>query len=115
MSIRETILAQKSAGETITPKYLDGQAVRVAVMSVGERRDFLKASNDENGEQDSALLEAAIVVECVRDPATGDRVFGATDIEALVNLPALVLDELAEPCLRVNGLAVGSVDAALKN
>lgn len=115
MSLRESIIAQKAKKKTITPSYLDGKEVEIRVMSVGERRDFLKSSNDEDGNQDAALLEAAIIIECVYDPETGKRVFEPTDRDTLVSLPAPILDELAEPCLEINGLLVNSVDAALKN
>lgn len=115
MSLRDSILAQKPKSQSVTPSFLDGQTVEVRVMSVKERRDMLAAANDDEGNHDAAAFEAAAVIACTYDPETGRRVFEETDKEALTELPSNVLDELAEPALRLNGLLVAGVEAALKN
>lgn len=115
MSLRERILAQKAKAVVVTPSFLDGQSVEVRVMSVKERRDVFQAANNDDGNQDAAQFEAAVVIACTFDHDSGQRVFQMTDQEALAELPSDVLDQLAEPALRINGLLIGGVEAALKN
>lgn len=118
-SLREQILARRDApGLTITPSFLDGQAVDVVIMTVAERRDLITQATNDEGERDAAEFEALTVIHCVCIAGTKERLFKLGDKDALMELPATVLDELAEPALRINGLLISSVpdvETARKN
>lgn len=85
------------------------------MLTVAERRDLFQQATNEDGEQDPAVFEAMAVIHCVCIPGTRERLFKIGDKESLTELPAPVLDELAEPALRINGLLISGVKTALKN
>jgi hypothetical protein len=114
-TLRAKLLAQtKRKSVTITPAFLDGVPVRLPVMSVGERRDLITATTNDEGERDAAHFEAMVVIACAYD-AKGEKLLSDGDRDALVELPSSVLDELAAPALQINGLLIGGVETARKN
>jgi len=118
-SLRELVLARRvPKGELITPSFLDGQTVEVCIMTVGERRDLMAQAKNDQGEADPAEIEALVVIHTACIPGTRERLFTLGDKDALIEMAATELDELAEPALRINGMAKGGVpdlETARKN
>lgn len=118
-TLRENVFKKrKPRSVTIRPSFLadsDTPDVEVRVMTIRARSDMITESTQDDGERDSAVFIARLVIETAFVPGTEDKVFARADQEALAELPSDVLDELAEPALRINGLMIGAVQAAEKN
>lgn len=54
-------------------------------------------------EVDHAELQVWSIIYCARDPETGEQLFDASHHDALLALPASVLDILARPALQLLG------------
>lgn len=118
-TLRERVFAQRQGKRVrVSPAFLEGAEIELCEMTVGERRDLIERSSAEDGTRDAAQFEALVVIACARDPETKKPVFTLGDRDTLVDLPASVLDALAEPALRMNGLLLNGapdVGAGLKN
>lgn len=121
MNLRERILAQsKRKTVTVSPEFLQGsetETIELVEMTVGERSALVSATYEDGQLRDSAEYEAMVVIACARDPKTQANVFTTGDRDTLMSLPASVLDAIAAPALRINGLMIGGadVDTAVKN
>lgn len=61
----------------------------------------------------------ALVMLCLFDPQTGERIFGREDVQTVANAPASLFDKYFAPlvdlypkALEINGLAAGAVEEA---
>lgn len=95
---------------------IDGETFMVLIPTLAERKIILDmggVSGDENGKAtgDTAKLAAAALVNLVVD-AGGEKLFEATDFEALQKLPVnSVADRLAQEALKVMMPATKGKDA----
>jgi hypothetical protein len=114
-SIRERILAaddiKKERGVHV-PEW--DVTVDVWGLSGEERARALKGGTVD-GEMDDALVAVAMVIESVRDPASGERVFGEADRDALHKKASTPVARLARIALSISGLSKEALDGIRGN
>lgn len=115
MSLRQQILAaddiKKERGVHI-PEW--NATVDVWGMT-GEERARAVAAGRLDDVLDEMKLAAAVVIETVRDPATGERVLQPADRDALLLKSAGTLTRLAKIGLRLSGMSEDAREEITKN
>ena len=90
--------------------------VTVEVRSMDARSRILMTQDvSEDGGVSMERLYPDMVIQTAHDPATGERIFGADDRDALLGKSSAALDLLATAAMRVSGMTPGAVDEAGKD
>jgi hypothetical protein len=83
------------------PREWGGAEVLVRGMTAGELADYATAV----AKLPSKLQSAELIVACVRDPETGERVFEKADRDTLAGKGARPFGEILAACHRLSGFA----------
>lgn len=113
-SLRSRILE----AEDITSEMVDVPqwGVTVEVRSMDARSRILMTQDvSDDGSVSMERLYPDMVIQTAHDPATGERIFGPDDRDALLAKSSAALDILATAAMRVSGMAPGAVDAVGKD
>ena len=114
MSIRDRIIAASdTASELLVIKEWD-VTVEVRSMSGAARAVLIQDAANNDGKVNFAKILPEIIIGCVFDPETGERVFESKDEEALMEKSGQVLDKVLAVAMRLSGFADGAVDVAGK-
>lgn len=114
---RNTILGSaKVKRETVTLT-IEGEPVVVEVRGItaGGRGRLLNSARTDDGTLDFERYYAQLVIETAHDPASGQPLFGAADLDAVNALPAPVVQQLAEAAESLSGLGGGAAEVLEKN
>ena len=115
MSFKESFLSVKPRREAITLAGV-GECF-IAEMTGAERDDYESEQFKQNGksvEINRKNARARLIVKTVVD-ADGNRIFTDSEVEAVGNRPASLLDPIFEKSLQVNGFSKKDVDELVKN
>lgn len=109
-TIRETILAcdDLTREEVFIPEWK--QTVFVRTMTSGER---CRWENMTTGQKRDDILAHLAVMTCVDE--SGDPIFQAGDVQALMGKSGVALDRILAAALRVNAIRQSDVDELAKN
>ena len=93
-----------------------GVTVRVRSMSAADRAaTFAEANANNNNLPDLDSFWGRVMVECILEADTNERVFQPSDVEWLLSdKSAEVISRLSEICMKVSGLTKDAVDEAGK-
>ena len=91
--------------------------VKIGIRSMtAKQRADMQQNWMEEGEQSAINLYQTVLLHCCFDPNTGEQVFSEDDMEWLLEEKAAqVVDQVAQECLKVSGLAGNIVDEAGKD
>ena len=91
--------------------------VKLGIMSMTAlQRAQMQSEWSESEENSASKLFSMVILYCVIDPDSGEAVFTEEDLEwLLAEKSAQTVDEVAQVCLRVSGLAADSVDEVGKD
>ena len=114
MSIRDRIIAANdtAAELLVVPEW--GVTVEVRSMSGAARAVLVQDAANNDSKINFAKVLPEIIIGCVFDPDTGERVFESEDTEALMEKSGQVLDKVLAIAMRLSGFTDGAVDAAGK-
>lgn len=114
-NLREKILAsQDIQQETIeVPEW--GCSLLVKSMTGKERSFLFTTAIDSKGKLDFEKAYPIILIASVFDPETGEKVFGAADMDVLNSKNAAAMERVAKVAMRLSGLDSESVAKAEKN
>lgn len=103
VSLRDRILnAPDIQHEVVTvPEW--GVDVQVRSMSARERADMFQEAAT-GGELDFVKLFPSLVIACTYDPATGEKLFTAADLDRLLEKSGSALELVATAAMRVSGM-----------
>lgn len=111
-TLRDQILNAKDyKSKKVKVEEWGGVEVEVRSMSAAARSRIIEMGDNMN----VAELSVALVLECVYDPKTGERVFSPADKEVLMQKNAGVLERLAREINEVSGFTDEDVEQAEKN
>jgi len=111
-TLRDQILNAKDyKSKKVKVEEWGGVEVEVRSMSAATRSQIIESGADMN----VATLSVAMVIECVYDPKTGERVFSPADKEMLMQKNAGVLERLAQEINKISGFSDEDVEEAEKN
>ena len=99
----------------MTIKEWGGLKVEVWGMSAKDRNSLIMGSSDKSGTPDPDKLYFRAVVETVRDPKTGERIFSRDDIAALKEKNGKVLERIAIKAYELCGIGGNADEDAEKN
>lgn len=119
INIRSTILDAQDIGEETVPVPEWGVTVVVRGLSAETRNNITLASRDGEGNVQGSLLQARMCVVTILDPTTRERVFGDSDVAALMQKASGIIDRLSGKAMQLSGLnkdndAAKAVEAAGK-
>lgn len=109
--LRKTALNAEDIEKEIVPVPKWGIDVEVRGMAATDRFRLLQTSSVD-GKVNFQRWFPDLVIACVFDPATGEKIFEAADREALLAKSGKVVGELAEIASRLSGLSDADVEAA---
>lgn len=116
MSIRDKILSVQddTPTEVVTIPEWDVD-VLVKGFTLGAKDDFLASILDPQTRQTNIkAFNAGVIVGCCYDPETNDRLFTETDIPALKERSAAIIQRLVDVGTRLSGLTDDAVAVAGK-
>lgn len=94
-TLRAASLNGRSLKRTpFTSSHWPDYTVEVRSVTGARKLEIAAACKNDAGDVDSAKLVLAMIIDCVFDPETGERVYSPADVEALMNESAAALDEL---------------------
>lgn len=121
-ALRERLaLNAKTKRELVTIDIGDGPiTLAVRGITVGGRRTCVSqcttTTKDEDGESVTAIdqekMTILLVMECVRDPETDERIWGDKDFAVVEELPLTFLEPLSNAISSVNGATKTGENAA---
>lgn len=83
-----------------------GCTLQVRSLTGAQRASFMESAFDlETGQPDFAKLYPTLIIQTCYDPDSGDRVFEATDRDALNTKNAAVTERLAKAAMELSGLS----------
>jgi hypothetical protein len=88
--------------------------VEVRSMSGSARTSLVQDAANNDGKLNFSAALPEIIIGCVFDPVTGERVFDHKDKELLMEKSGQVLDKVIAVAMRLSGFNDGAVDAAGK-
>lgn len=117
--LRATILANREMpSETIdVPEWGDDTKVKVVGLNARQRlnlmRDCIVYGDDgqPTGQTDLARMFLVLVVQCARDPETGERIFTDADEEALGETAGKGIETVSQVAAKLSGLGSETEDA----
>lgn len=121
MNLHDQILAADDIGyEDLPIDEWGGAKIRIRGLTGTERDAYeAKAVAVRNGGQDVELrladFRARLVVKCLYDPETGERVFADNEVSALGGKSAVVLERLFKVAQRLSGLDAEALPRAEGN
>lgn len=115
MSIREQILNADDIETELVEVPAWGVTIEVRSMDGRSRTRLLKSAADNDGVVDMERMYPEMVILCSFDPETGERIFTADDVDALLSKAAGPLELIATTAMRVSGMTGDSVDVAGKD
>jgi hypothetical protein len=112
--LRNQILKADDIGKEIVEVPEWGVKVEIRGMNGLARAKFLKASAgpDGAGTVDFERFFPDLIIACAFDPETGEQVFDLADREVLNEKSGAALQRLADPAMRLSGLAPESLKEA---
>jgi hypothetical protein len=115
MNLRDTILAAKDIEtKLITVKKWGGAKLLLSGLS-GAERNQVYAESSSNDLVDYEKLGYNMFVAGVRDPATGEKIFTAADIEALKKKDWATINRIYGLLMKLSGIGAGDMEEAEKN
>jgi len=115
VSIREQILNADDIETELVEVPAWGVTVEVRSMDGRSRTRLLKSAADNDGVIDMERMYPEMVILCSFDPETGERIFTADDVDALLSKAAGPLELIATTAMRVSGMTGDAVDVAGKD
>ncbi len=115
MSIREQILNADDIETELVEVPAWGVTVEIRSMDGRSRTRLLKSASDNDGVIDMERMYPEMVILCSFDPESGERIFTADDVDALLSKSAAPLELLATSAMRVSGMTGDAVEVAGKD
>lgn len=84
-------------------------------LSLSEKTDIIAEYTDEEGVLDTKALTGALLIRCLYDAETNERIFEDADRDALLGKDAVAVEEIGKPVMDLNGLGVKAAERAEKN
>tara|TARA_R110002020_G_scaffold123484_1_gene279990 strand:- start:11320 stop:11700 length:381 start_codon:yes stop_codon:yes gene_type:complete len=96
---------------------VDAWGVKIGVRSMTAlQRSHMQEEWAAENENTATKLFSMVLLNCCFDPDTGEQVFAEEDLEwLLAEKSAQTVDDVAQACLRISGLAGDSVDEVGKD
>lgn len=108
LSLRDRILqSQDIEAEEVEVKQW-GVTVEIRGMSGLERAKFMERFTGQDGNLDYEAMYPSLLIACVHDPGTGDKLFMPEDAAALNAKSGAALEKLAQVALRLSGMGKDS-------
>lgn len=111
MSLRDQILGTDDIATRLMEIPEWGVTVELRALTAGQRASSSEMARDESGEVTLARLHPAMLVVAVYDPESGEPVFSANDIPALMNKNSAVIQKVANVIMELNNFTEDAVDA----
>jgi hypothetical protein len=115
VSIREQILNADDIETELVEVPAWGVTVEIRSMDGRSRTRLLKSASDNDGVIDMERMYPEMVILCSFDPESGERIFTADDVDALLSKSAAPLELLATSAMRVSGMTGDAVEVAGKD
>lgn len=93
----------------------EGMKLTVRSLTGRDRNRVIEKSVGKNNEMDTDALYINIIIACVCDPKTGERVFTEEDATWLPEKSGAALEKLATTAYRLNGIGESAIRDAEKN
>lgn len=113
-SIRDRIIAANDTAKEMVEIPEWDVTVEVRSMSGAARSVLVQDAANNDGRLNFSRVLPEIIIGCVFDPTTGEKVFDAADAEILMEKSGAVLDRIIAVAMRLSGFNDGAVDAAGK-
>lgn len=108
LSLRDRILqSQDIEAEEVEVKQW-GVTVEIRGMSGLERAKFMERFTGQDGNLDYEAMYPSLLIACVHDPVTGEKLFMPEDAGALNAKSGAALERLAQVALRLSGMGKDS-------
>lgn len=110
MSLRDQILAAQDLKREVVevPEWLDHLddpiKVEIREISAKGRIQWRGQAYDEEGNLKEDVWAVSLLLACIFDPETGERIFKAEDLDALNEKSDAALAKLLDKTLEINGL-----------
>jgi len=101
-TIRDTILNAEDIPSELMTEW--GVEFEVRGMTAGAASDFLAAVTDEKGNMDRAAWGPGLLIACLYQPGTDEKVFGRADAEALARKSAATSVKVAGRAAILSGI-----------
>jgi hypothetical protein len=115
VSLRDRIIATNDTQSEILNVPEWGLDVEIRGMSGAARANMTQTAADNNGGVDYVRMMPNIVIGCVFDPETGERVFNDDDHEIVMEKSGSALDNIVKVAMRLSGFGDKAVDEAGKD
>jgi hypothetical protein len=114
VSIRDRIIAANDTAKEIVDIPEWGVKVEVRSMSGAARAVLVQDAANNDGKLNFTRMLPEILIGCMFDPETGERIFDGEDTELLMDKSGAVLDKIIAVAMRLSGFNEGAVDTAGK-
>lgn len=114
MSLRDRIIAVDDTQRELVKIDEWGVEVEIRGMSGAARAAISQDAANNNGNIDMRRMMPEIVVQCVYDPETGERVFDGADKDIVMGKSGAALDKIVAAAMRLSGFGEKAVDEAGK-
>lgn len=114
MSLKDRILSAEDIPTEIVDVPEWGVKLLIKGMTGGDRSEMLSRAIGDDGGVDLKSIYPDVVVITTHDPETGERIFSADDIPALMAKSGKAIDRVAIVGMRLSGFEEDAVDTAGK-
>ncbi len=115
MKLREKIKATDDVAKRIIEVPEWNATLEVRSMTGAQRTRVFSRNTDKQGKIQTDRIYLDVIVCCVYDPETGERVFTEEDTEWLGDKKGAVLERIGTIAFEVSGLGKEAVEQAEKN
>lgn len=115
MSLRDRIIATNDTQSELVNVPEWGVDIEIRGMSGAARAQMTQAAADNEGGVNYVRMMPNIVIGCVFDPETGERVFNDDDHEIVMEKSGSALDNIVKVAMRLSGFGDKAVDEAGKD
>lgn len=113
--LRDKILNNDdSSSTTLEVPEWDHAKVEIRSMSVRERSKIMEAVDVTKGTLDFTKFYPDIIIACVFDPETGEKVFTPADADSILDRNVGVIERLCKEAMVLSGVEDGAEAAAGK-
>ena len=114
MSLRDRIIATQDTQSEIVHVQEWGVDIEIRGMSGAARAQMTQSAADNDGGINYIKMMPNVVIGCVFDPETGERVFNDNDHEIVMEKSGSALDDIVKVAMRLSGFGEKAVDEAGK-
>lgn len=114
MNLRETILSADDLGSEIINVPEWGVTVEIRGLTVEQRAHVMETAYIDD-KIDSVKLNRELIITCLYDPETGERIFTNADGDVIIKKNSGVVESLCKIASKLSGLAPDSQKESEKN